>query len=356
MKEKHNYRRHRRSIFWPLLLMAAGGVLLANTLGYLPGDAAWNLLRLWPLLFIVGALDNLYQGESFVFPVVMLGAGTVFLLSNLGYLAGDAWRLLLQFWPILLIAFGLDLLISRRSPLGAIFGVLIGLALLAGTAWLASGVFSLPVQTTPTEVSIPLKDAGRGELTIEATAGRLNLESGAAADQFLSGEVVLGNSERLVKSEQYKDGMIDVNLRSRGLFYVIPFSSQTNHTGWDFVLNENTPVELVTQMAAGMQELDLRDTRVSRLDSETALGRTEVILPEGGKLSGSVSAALGSIVVRVPRGTQVEFEVDRALTSLSLDSGFVREGNRVRTEDGGAGQISLQLEAAMGSIRIEWID
>ncbi len=355
MDEKHT-RRHRHSIFWPLLLLVAGVVLLMNTLGYLPGEPAWNLLRLWPLLFIVGALDNLYQGESFVFPVVMLGAGTVFLLSNLGYLTGDAWRLLLQFWPILLIAFGLDLLLSRRSPFGAIFGVIIGLALLAGVAWLASGALSLPVQTTQTQVSIPLKDAGRGELTIEAAAGRLNLESGAAADQFLSGEVVLGNTEQLVKSEQYKNGLIDVNLRSQGLFFVVPFAGQSNHTGWDFALNENTPVELNTTMAAGMQELDLRDTRVTRLEAETALGRTEVILPEGGKMSGKISAALGSIVVRVPRGTQVEFEIDRALTSLSLDSGFVQEGNRVSSEAATTGQINLRLEAAMGNIRVEWID
>src|SRR5215210_2097893 len=49
-------------------------------------------------------------------PVLLILAGSVFLLNNLGILPwnvwGDVWRL----WPLIPIAIGLDIIVGRRSP------------------------------------------------------------------------------------------------------------------------------------------------------------------------------------------------------------------------------------------------
>ncbi|HSV84961.1 MAG TPA: DUF5668 domain-containing protein, partial [Levilinea sp.] len=76
--------RRPYSIFWPLLLIAAGVLLLLNALGQVQGDFWGFFVRLWPLLFIAGGLDSLYRRESFVSPILFTGLGTVILLSNLG--------------------------------------------------------------------------------------------------------------------------------------------------------------------------------------------------------------------------------------------------------------------------------
>src|SRR5689334_1360425 len=49
-------------------------------------------------------------------PTLLIGAGLVFLLINLGVLDESVWSQLLQLWPLLLIAIGLDLLLGRRNP------------------------------------------------------------------------------------------------------------------------------------------------------------------------------------------------------------------------------------------------
>jgi hypothetical protein len=67
---------------------------------------------------------------SFFWPLVFIGAGVILLLSNLGYLPWQSWNVLWRLWPLLLVALGIDLLIGRRSLVGAIFSVLLILLLI----------------------------------------------------------------------------------------------------------------------------------------------------------------------------------------------------------------------------------
>ena len=47
-------------------------------------------------------------------PTILIAMGVIFLLNNLGLVSWDIWGTLLQLWPILLIALGLDMLVGRR--------------------------------------------------------------------------------------------------------------------------------------------------------------------------------------------------------------------------------------------------
>jgi hypothetical protein len=58
------------------------------------------------------------------------------LLSNLGFVSWESWNLVWRLWPLLLIGLGVELLIGRRSTLGAIVSGLLILFLIGGAiAW-----------------------------------------------------------------------------------------------------------------------------------------------------------------------------------------------------------------------------
>src|SRR3989304_514458 len=128
-------KQRRHSIFWALILIVVGGLLLLNTLNILPGNFIELLLKLWPLLFIIGGLDNIIQGRGWGWAVISLGLGTVFLLANFGFLPWNSWALLLRMWPLILVAIGLDLIFEGRGAGSAILGVLIALGIMAGGGW-----------------------------------------------------------------------------------------------------------------------------------------------------------------------------------------------------------------------------
>jgi len=72
-----------------------------------------------------------HRRPSIVFPLILIVFGTVFLLNNLGWLNWDLWTAIARLWPLLIIAIGLDLMISRRSPFGLILSLIVVLGILA---------------------------------------------------------------------------------------------------------------------------------------------------------------------------------------------------------------------------------
>jgi len=66
-------RQYRHSVFFPLLLITIGVIYLLNVLGYILGDPWVLFLKLWPLLFIIGGLDNLFTGRGYIWAVISLG-------------------------------------------------------------------------------------------------------------------------------------------------------------------------------------------------------------------------------------------------------------------------------------------
>ena len=67
--------------------------------------------------------------HSFFWPVIMLGAGVIWLLVNLNIISTYNLRVLYRLWPILIILAGLDVLFSRKLPL---LGALLALIMIAG--------------------------------------------------------------------------------------------------------------------------------------------------------------------------------------------------------------------------------
>ena len=63
-------------------------------------------------------LHEYYQrkhGGGYIGAFILIFAGLLFLLNNLGILPEDAWNLLWKFWPIIIIFIGLRLLLGRST-------------------------------------------------------------------------------------------------------------------------------------------------------------------------------------------------------------------------------------------------
>jgi lipopolysaccharide export LptBFGC system permease protein LptF len=54
------------------------------------------------------------EARRIVWPIILIVVGVLFLLSNLGYLQwGELRRFLATWWPLILIAIGLEQLVRR---------------------------------------------------------------------------------------------------------------------------------------------------------------------------------------------------------------------------------------------------
>ena len=66
------------------------------------------------------AIDAPHYRQGLGWPILLIGAGLILLLMNLGLLSANLWAVLGRSWPVILIVIGIDVLVGRRGMLGQI--------------------------------------------------------------------------------------------------------------------------------------------------------------------------------------------------------------------------------------------
>lgn len=110
--------------------------------------------------------------------------------------------------------------------------------------------------------------------------------------------------------------------------------------------------------AASLEVSGLANTRAERFSFQGGVGST--MLDFSGEWTRSATASvqmgIGSVVLRVPRGVGVKVSRSSFLTSFDSE-GLVKRGNNFYSTDWETAtyQLDLSVNAAFGSIAIEWI-
>ncbi len=344
---------YRRSIFWPLIFIAVGVLFLLNNFRIVQGDA-WDLLvKLWPLLFLVGGVDSLFQGRGWVWGVFSICLGTVFLLANFDYLPWDAFDLLLRLWPVLLIAAGLDLVFRGRSPLVNIAGILVALLLVGGIVWYSFSNVSV-ISGAAEPVSQSLGNAKKANLVIENPFGDLKLSSGAADGQLIEGTAMLIKPLELEQRYNVANTIGTFNLRAEGEV-IVPFGSNLNRPTWDLKVNDDVPLNIQANSAFGRQTIDFTGLNVERFDLEVAFGLVTVTLPDDVALNGQIDLPFGSVVVYVPKDAHVQVNADTAFTALTYPDGFERSGNVISSQSTDGPLMRITINQPFGRVSIRYL-
>ncbi len=335
-------KRNRPSIFWALVLIVIGVVLLLNTMQILPGNFFDLIFKLWPLLFIIGGLDNIIKGRGWVWAVISLGLGTIFLLANFNILSWSSLSLLVKLWPLLLIAWGLDLIFQGRSAAATIIGVLLGILIVLAVGWYA-------ISNTPqahlgsTAVTQPLEGATSATVRISDPVGRMEISGGAGGDLLLEGSADLLANLTLSQDYNVKDGYGSLNL-STGGSTIGPWITGFGEPLWLMELNDNLTLTLNAETAAGSLVLDLTGLNIDQLTATVAVGSLNVTLDPQDELEGKLSNPIGRINIIVPQGTLVEITLDTAISTQNYPEGFTKLDDKIYSPGANAGNAAVRLK------------
>lgn len=95
--------------FSGVMLIIVGGLFLADQLGAIHFGQIFHVW--WPGILVIAGLLNLIEKPAAPFgPVILITVGVALLLANLHVVQmGSVWKL----WPVVLIAVGFNILLSR---------------------------------------------------------------------------------------------------------------------------------------------------------------------------------------------------------------------------------------------------
>jgi hypothetical protein len=282
--------------------------------------------------------------RSIFWPIVLLGAGAIWLLSNLGYIQSIDLGLLFRLWPVILIIIGLDILFGRVAPwISAVLGLAVIAGLIAVLIYAPSLGISRPAQLNTEHLEEPV-----GGATSAIVDLRLSLES---TDVFplVSGQNLIeadmqhyGNGYLRVTGETQKKVVLGSESNTSGNTWWWPFNTGwDNDQGWNVGLTDQIPLDLSVDGSLGSSEIDLTGLMLTDLNVNVSMGSMEITLPVS--VSGyemDINGSAGSLEVTLPENTNLTVHLDGSAgsTSFTLPSNFAL---RVEVLDGGLGSVDL---------------
>lgn len=304
----------------------------------------------------------MYEGKrrkSVVWPMVLIALGAVLLLNNLGILDWSIWGVLWRMWPILVIAIGLDMILGRRSGLWAAVTVVIVLVMFGGAFWMIGAVGDTwemePVTVT---IAQELQDAKSAQVEIQMGVGRLEVEAQPDdSDLLVEGQIDLADESDYREYADLDEDKLTYSLSTTEtryhpgwLFAQVDGDAET----WDLMLNSDVEMWLSVDTGVGKSVLDLTDLQLKGLEVESGIGEVVVYLPDMVDVSVSVEAGIGKTTIYLPEGLAVRLRTDTGIGNLNLDGAFDFENGYYYSESysDDAPYMELFVDNGIGNMHI----
>lgn len=345
--------RREINLVWPVILIGIGILFLLSNLGIITGGAWDWIAMLWPVLFVLIGLESILNKRGLVGATVMICLGAIFLMANFGLLAIDIWSLVLQFWPVLLIAIGFDIIVGRRSILLSLFGVLVVVAILVGAVWYSS--FSTAgAQMTAASISQGLDGAQQANVEINTGVGEINITALTSGETLIEGSVPQGQGFDVRQDFSIEGETANYRLRQTGNMVWI-FPAPRNRISWDLQLNPDVIESLDLNLGVGQAMLDLENISVENLQIEIAVGNTELTLPAKGDCQVQLEGAIGKLTVFVPAGIGLQIQSSSGLGTTDVPDDYIRNSGNYRSPnfDQAENKVNLSISNAIGLIEIK---
>ncbi len=256
---------------------------------------AWNVGSLfWGLLFVL--------------------IGGLVLAENLGWISVH-WGSMLSLWPILIIVTGLSILAVRGFIWRAVVLTLILMSLLL-VGSVAGGYVDFSSQTRNTSVIAGFdgKEVKSASLHIKAGAGEISVNSNDQ-DSIVKSRLD-SNIAELVQDVSHDGSDEKINL-----------TMSTLRQGWiggvhnnlDVMIGRKIPISFSMDFGAAKANIDLAEVRVTNVNLKS--GASSTILTVGKKAKTvdiSIESGASSTVVRIPLNSGVKLNMDSGLISKEL--------------------------------------
>ncbi len=292
---------------------------------------------------------------SLIGPLILITIGVLFLLANLGMLPLTFWEIAARFWPLILILVGLEIILGRRSMIGALIVVALWLALVGGVIYLSfagGGILPTPAAVTD-QLSQPLGDAQSASVDLEIGAARTTVAAlPPESTDLMKGTFRHAEGTRIAKTYNVNgsEGQLTVKEEGANFMFLGGRSDQ-----WDVALSPQIPLALRVNGGVGHGSFDLAALKVTSLSIDAGVGNVDVTAPKTGNTSVQINGGVGSVTITIPDGVAASIRVNGGLGGTRVNEArFPKFGDVYQSADyaSAANKIDIIVDGGIGSINI----
>jgi hypothetical protein len=294
--------------------------------------------------------------RSVVLPAVLILLGVLLLLNNLGLMNWSVWTAIARFWPLILIALGLELILGRGSVSTSVI-VIVVLVIIAGSG-LTLRHPTARGAITRTRVEKPLSGATSADIEINMGVGALYLSSLANSSDLITGMVDTAVGEWLTQDFKITGNRASLMLATERRNFIDPYffgiGRQPART-WDLALTQNIPISLDIRTGVGEARIDLERVMATAVEVRTGVGKTDLTLPAMGNAKVTLSGGVGETVIHIPKGVAARIRTKTGIGSVQVHGNYTRINNEYISPDFDTAEnrVELEVKGGIGSIRIQ---
>lgn len=265
--------------------------------------------------------------------IFILSFGIVLLLQATGIIEWRMWGTLWKFWPVLIIALGLAIIIPRRLGwlLAAIEIVAIGICVWVSAAQYAPSL-AHDVTIIEQRFTYPVIGVERANAKIEFSTGSLAVTGLQKNSQLLT-EISDGHEEQGKPQEQVvtmdtsfteRDGTVDIN--------VVPVNSRfwdKWQVRWNLGFNPNVPIDMDVRCDGSRASLLMEALDIKTLYLEMNLSSGTLTLPTSAiNTVIDVDMDVSNLEIIVPKDVAVKIKINNNLSMVSINQDrFIKQGD-----------------------------
>jgi hypothetical protein len=301
---------------------------------------------------------------KFIWGVIVLVIGFIFLAINFGYLDSSVWAQIWKLWPILIIVIGVSIVSGAVAKWAQVVLSILVIIIVVAAIVLSVGPFEQVVTKKESKwswgtgrsietktISEPVNEA--------AELSRIVIKTGAADINLSGGSSVLVNGE--VKSNFLNT---DIEREIKGKTDILTISTSSwrpsvfgGNNDWNLKLNEIVPVELVLETGAVDAKADLKNVNLRLFEVKSGASSYEIMLGDKSDLvKGEISLGASSLKLKVPKSSGIKITADAGVSSNNFSNGgLTKKDNIYETADydKAAKKIDIKLKTGASSIELE---
>ncbi len=289
--------------------------------------------------------------SSLFWGLLLVLIGGLVLAENLGWLIVH-WGSMLSLWPILIIVAGLSILAVR----GVIWRVVTWALILLGLLFIGSVAvgyvdFSSQIRSMSTVAGVDNQEVKSITLHVKAGAGEISVGSN---DQV---EIVKANLDSNI-AELVQD------VSHNGFVENINLTTSTFRQGWiggvhnnlDVMIGRKLPVSFSMDFGAAKADVDLEEVEVTAVNLKSGASSTTLTVGDRAKnVDINIESGASSTVVRVPKDSGIKLSLDGGLIGRELadlkeiGSGVYQSSNYSDSKN----IININVKLGAASFKIE---
>ncbi|MBU1878287.1 MAG: hypothetical protein KJ734_04995, partial [Chloroflexi bacterium] len=193
-------------------------------------------------------------------PLILITLGLLFLGANLGVLGASPWQLLWQWWPLILVVIGIEVLLGLLGRWSRVLSAVLGLVVAVGVVALTAYLLMMGPQMMAGEPAYTSRftqergDVGRAEIMLDLSLGTFRVsalppDSGNLTEGEFAGSAGQDSDNPPVqRAYQETGGVAVLTLKSGGPQFRM---GQSDWPAWHLRLSPDLPLTLKVDAVMG---------------------------------------------------------------------------------------------------------